>query len=109
MTDALVRNAFEISGSNQLQTASLLGISRNTLRTHLGHLGLIKPRRSLGAGGQRGPANRSAVKGSCASAIRNLAIWGSSRPGSRWRPALPAAALAYCGVNSPPVHSCCMP
>lgn len=45
--DALVRNAFELSGENQLQAAALLGISRNTLRTHLGHLGLIKARRSL--------------------------------------------------------------
>ncbi|MGO2439732.1 MAG: aliphatic sulfonate ABC transporter substrate-binding protein [Serratia proteamaculans] len=45
--DSLVRNAFELSQGNQLQTASLLGISRNTLRTHLGHLGLIKARRSV--------------------------------------------------------------
>jgi len=43
----LVRNAFELSGNNQLQAANLLGISRNTLRTHLAHLGLIRPRRSL--------------------------------------------------------------
>ncbi|MCC3731969.1 sigma-54-dependent Fis family transcriptional regulator [Rouxiella badensis] len=56
--DALVRNAFEISGSNQLQTATLLGVSRNTLRTHLGHLGLIKPRRSLAGSGQRTHAHR---------------------------------------------------
>ncbi|HGM5601419.1 TPA: aliphatic sulfonate ABC transporter substrate-binding protein [Serratia marcescens] len=48
--DALVRNAFERSGGNQLQAAALLGVSRNTLRTHLAHLGLIKPRRrSVGA------------------------------------------------------------
>lgn len=45
--DSLVRNAFEMSQGNQLQTAALLGISRNTLRTHLGHIGLIKPRRSM--------------------------------------------------------------
>ena len=45
--DSLVRNAFEMSRGNQLQAAALLGISRNTLRTHLGHLGLIKPRRSV--------------------------------------------------------------
>ncbi|CAI1518812.1 sigma-54-dependent Fis family transcriptional regulator [Serratia proteamaculans] len=45
--DSLVRNAFELSQGNQLQAASLLGISRNTLRTHLGHLGLIKARRSV--------------------------------------------------------------
>lgn len=36
--DALVRNAFERSGGNQLQAAALLGVSRNTLRTHLAHL-----------------------------------------------------------------------
>ncbi|KGD76723.1 ATPase AAA [Tatumella morbirosei] len=53
--DTLVRNAYELSGSNQLQTAQLLGISRNTLRTHLAHLGLIKPRRSLTV--QRQPAS----------------------------------------------------
>lgn len=47
--DSLVRNAFEMSQGNQLQTAALLGISRNTLRTHLGHIGLIKPRRSAAA------------------------------------------------------------
>lgn len=47
ITGALVRNAFELSQGNQLQAATLLGISRNTLRTQLGHLGLIKPRRSL--------------------------------------------------------------
>ncbi|BEM58738.1 hypothetical protein SME22J_25990 [Serratia marcescens] len=55
--DALVRNAFERSGGNQLQAAALLGVSRNTLRTHLAHLGLIKPRRrSVGA-----PAHSSAI------------------------------------------------
>ncbi|MGE9552108.1 aliphatic sulfonate ABC transporter substrate-binding protein [Erwinia amylovora] len=53
---SLVRNAFELSDGNQLQTASLLGISRNTLRTHLGHLGLIKPRRSLA-----GPHSRTSL------------------------------------------------
>ncbi|AYU91189.1 aliphatic sulfonate ABC transporter substrate-binding protein [Serratia sp. CY54039] len=55
--DALVRNAFERSGGNQLQAAALLGVSRNTLRTHLAHLGLIKPRRrSVGA-----PAHSPAI------------------------------------------------
>ena len=55
--DALVHNAFERSGGNQLQAASLLGFSRNTLRTHLAHLGLIKPRRrSVGA-----PAHSPAI------------------------------------------------
>ncbi|MBE4972171.1 MULTISPECIES: sigma-54-dependent Fis family transcriptional regulator [Serratia] len=55
--DALVRNAFERSGGNQLQASALLGVSRNTLRTHLAHLGLIKPRRrSVGA-----PAHSPAI------------------------------------------------
>ncbi|WP_275272782.1 helix-turn-helix domain-containing protein, partial [Pantoea ananatis] len=45
--EALVRNAYELSQGNQLQAAALLGISRNSLRTHLGHYGIIKPRRSL--------------------------------------------------------------
>lgn len=48
--DSLVRNALELSNGNQLQTAALLGVSRNTLRTHLGHLGLIKARRSAARG-----------------------------------------------------------
>ncbi|GAA3584832.1 hypothetical protein GCM10023078_10880 [Gibbsiella greigii] len=43
--DSLVRSAFEASGGNQMQAAALLGISRNTLRTHLAHQGLIKGRR----------------------------------------------------------------
>lgn len=55
--DALVRNAFERSGGNQLQAAALLGVSRNTLRTHLAHLGLIKPRRHSA----RAPAHSPAI------------------------------------------------
>ncbi len=47
MMDALVRNALDLSGGNQQQAAGLLGISRNTLRTHLGRLGIVRPRRSL--------------------------------------------------------------
>ena len=50
--NALIRNAFELSDGNQLQTAGLLGISRNTLRTHLAHQGLVKPRRSSVSGGK---------------------------------------------------------
>ncbi|PWC10769.1 sigma-54-dependent Fis family transcriptional regulator [Brenneria corticis] len=46
VTQSLVRNAFDICNGNQLQTAAMLGISRNTLRTHLAHQGLVKPRRS---------------------------------------------------------------
>lgn len=56
---SLVKNAFELSQGNQLQTASLLGISRNTLRTHLGHLGLIKPRRSQGSHASQPPPDRA--------------------------------------------------
>lgn len=54
--DSLVRNAFELSDGNQLHTAALLGVSRNTLRTHLGHLGLIKARRSTARGQRFDPA-----------------------------------------------------
>lgn len=54
--ESLVRNAFELSQHNQLQAAALLGVSRNTLRTHLSHLGLIKPRRSLAGALSSGPA-----------------------------------------------------
>jgi len=43
---ALVKNALELTQGNQLQAAALLGISRHTLRTQLGHLGVIKPRRT---------------------------------------------------------------
>ncbi|MEC5318976.1 sigma-54-dependent Fis family transcriptional regulator [Brenneria populi subsp. brevivirga] len=46
VTQSLVRNAFDICNGNQIQTAALLGISRNTLRTQLAHQGLVKPRRS---------------------------------------------------------------
>ena len=46
MIAALVKNALELTQGNQLQAAALLGISRHTLRTQLGHLGVIKPRRT---------------------------------------------------------------
>ena len=51
---SLIRNALELSQGNQLQAAALLGISRHSLRTQLGHLGIIKPRRRLTP--QRTPA-----------------------------------------------------
>jgi len=41
----LVRTAFEVSGRNQLRAAQLLGVSRNTFRTHLARLGVIAGRR----------------------------------------------------------------
>lgn len=44
--EALIKNALELTQGNQLQAAALLGMSRHTLRTQLGHLGVIKPRRT---------------------------------------------------------------
>jgi sigma-54-specific transcriptional regulator len=38
----VVINAYEYSRRNQVQTAKLLGISRNILRTHLKQFGLIQ-------------------------------------------------------------------
>lgn len=40
-----VLSAFEMSGSSQVRTASMLGTTRNSLRTQLAQLGIIKPRR----------------------------------------------------------------
>lgn len=45
ITDALIQHAFSMNNNNQQQTAAMLGISRNTLRTHLANLGLIKSRK----------------------------------------------------------------
>ncbi|MBI0274870.1 aliphatic sulfonate ABC transporter substrate-binding protein [Hafnia alvei] len=45
ITDTLIQHAFSMNNSNQQQTAATLGISRNTLRTHLANLGLIKSRK----------------------------------------------------------------
>ncbi|MCL9668751.1 sigma 54-interacting transcriptional regulator [Rosenbergiella epipactidis] len=42
--ETLISEAFQLSGQNQCQAAEMLGISRNTFRTQLSHLGLIKPR-----------------------------------------------------------------
>ena len=56
VVDGLVRNAFTLSGENQLQAATLLGISRNTLRTHLARLGIINARRSPTARAMAGSA-----------------------------------------------------
>jgi aliphatic sulfonates family ABC transporter substrate-binding protein len=41
----LVQTSFDASGGNQLRAAEMLGVSRNTLRTQLSHLGVIPPRR----------------------------------------------------------------
>lgn len=43
-----VRMAFEAHHRNQVQTALALGISRNSLRTHLANLGYIQSRRKRG-------------------------------------------------------------
>ncbi|MEG1466042.1 MAG: sigma 54-interacting transcriptional regulator [Hafnia sp.] len=45
ITDMLIQHAFSMNNNNQQQTAAMLGISRNTLRTHLANLGLIKSRK----------------------------------------------------------------
>ncbi|ORM62265.1 AAA family ATPase [Pantoea rodasii] len=42
---SLITNALELTEQNQTQAATLLGISRHTLRTHLAHQGMIKGRR----------------------------------------------------------------
>jgi aliphatic sulfonates family ABC transporter substrate-binding protein len=41
----LVQTSFDAACGNQLKAADMLGVSRNTLRTQLGHLGVIPPRR----------------------------------------------------------------
>ncbi len=38
----LILQAFEHTRMNQVQTAKLLGISRNVLRTYLKHFGIIE-------------------------------------------------------------------
>ncbi|MCW2248241.1 sigma-54-specific transcriptional regulator [Azospirillum fermentarium] len=47
ITDAVIRSAYDYCGGNQMQTARLLGISRNVLRGHLSKLGLVSPRSRL--------------------------------------------------------------
>ena len=44
----LIHTAFNFCTKNQVQTAKLLGISRNILRTHLKHHGLIGPEAETG-------------------------------------------------------------
>ncbi len=45
VTSRLVHTALERCGGNQVQTARLLGISRNVLRSHLARMGVIAARR----------------------------------------------------------------
>ncbi len=42
---SVVLSAFDVSGSNQVRTASALGTTRNSLRTQLARLGIVEPRR----------------------------------------------------------------
>lgn len=44
ITEAVIQSAYEYCGGNQMQTARMLGISRNVLRGHLSKLGLVAPR-----------------------------------------------------------------
>ena len=41
MIKAAVTEAFRLSGSNQIKTAAMLGVTRNVVRTHLKNFGLI--------------------------------------------------------------------
>jgi aliphatic sulfonates family ABC transporter substrate-binding protein len=50
--DSLINNALALSDNNQTQAATLLGISRHTLRTHLANQGVIKGRRKSSAASQ---------------------------------------------------------
>lgn len=43
-----VRSAFDLADGNQMRAAESLGITRNTFRTQLAHLGAIPPRRRPG-------------------------------------------------------------
>ncbi|NIF23783.1 aliphatic sulfonate ABC transporter substrate-binding protein [Candidatus Pantoea multigeneris] len=47
MISSLIRVALDECDNNQTQAASLLGISRHTLRTQLAHQGMIKGRRKM--------------------------------------------------------------
>ena len=45
VTTSLISAALEKEGGNQVQAADRLSLSRNALRTHLAHMGLIAPRK----------------------------------------------------------------
>lgn len=50
VVQSLINNALALSDNNQTQAATLLGISRHTLRTHLVNQGAIKGRRKTLSG-----------------------------------------------------------
>ena len=52
-TSVLVQAAFDAAGGNQVRAAEVLGVSRNSLRTQLSHLGVIPTRRKRLQGGDQ--------------------------------------------------------